>query len=425
MQSGSCWLNRGLVVLVIMLGGGILGTLLPHGAQAAGLMQGLPTATPAAAPIAPPIETARPVPADDLQELLDAVEQENLEWENLTRAGELLLGDPSLQSSLADFPTSEPFPEFVVESLTGAQIALSDFGGPVLANFWASWCGPCRLELPLLLEMHEDVDAPFAVVLLNSWESVQDYQTYASEHLPPSLAAGRAPDELLAALNLEAVPTSVLLDQDRRVLAVHVGNITEAVVALFYHLAAEAAAEPPVPQPAQTEEALQVLRDNLARENLATGASTLWEGGSLGLEDPLHLAFGIGDKFPAFGLETRSGEAYQSDLVESPQLINFWASWCVPCVVEFPLLVEARDAGYPFEIVFVNVWDDVFGYESFVDGYPSDIAVMFDGQGLIPAQYGLEFVPVTVLVDAEGTVRMIQRGPVNEYALLFAASLLP
>ena len=47
-----------------------------------------------------------------------------------------------------------PAPQFDVPGLDGGQVKLSDFKGrPVLVNFWATWCAPCKLEHPLLVEM--------------------------------------------------------------------------------------------------------------------------------------------------------------------------------------------------------------------------------------------------------------------------------
>jgi cytochrome c biogenesis protein CcmG/thiol:disulfide interchange protein DsbE len=47
-----------------------------------------------------------------------------------------------------------PAPAFTLQSLDGRTVSLSDFGGgPVVVNFWGSWCEPCRLQLPLLAEM--------------------------------------------------------------------------------------------------------------------------------------------------------------------------------------------------------------------------------------------------------------------------------
>ena len=51
----------------------------------------------------------------------------------------------------------KPAPDFQLESLRGQAISLSELRGrPVLLNFWAIWCGPCRLEMPFLQEVYKD-----------------------------------------------------------------------------------------------------------------------------------------------------------------------------------------------------------------------------------------------------------------------------
>lgn len=184
----------------------------------------------------------------------------------------------------------------------------------------------------------------------------------------------------------------------------------------------------PLPTPLATrvaDQELQALITGVAQANLSGGATTFWVGGRLGVDEPIDLAAIIGEKLPAFGLMTRDGQPFELDLVGEPLLLNFWASWCEPCKVEFPLLVAAdADSTSPFRVVFANVWDEARSYEDFLAGYPEDILVVIDSKGMLPGLYGLHYIPVSIVVDRQGTVQLIQRGPVNREVLMLAAVLV-
>jgi len=383
----------------------------------------------------PPPLSPSPLAVQDgeerLQALAAAVHEENLAWDNVTFWQGGMLGDPALAGLRLAVVVGERFPEFTLPLLQGGQARLADFSGPLLLNFWASWCEPCRLELPYLLEIHADPQAPFSLLLLNQWESDADYRVFAEQTFPPALAVGRAPDALIGRAGIQGIPVSVLLDAEQRVVAVHVGNLTGAVVDMLYVLAEPAAgnaaqdAGTGLSTGTATPAGLQSLAEAAGQADLAGGATTLWAGGRLGVQEEVDLAIAVGDKLPAFGLMARDGRPFQLDLVGEPVLVNFWASWCEPCKVEFPLLIAADDdPGSPFRVVFVNIWDEPHACEEFLAGYPGDIPVLIDSGGALPALYGLEYIPVSILMDAEGIVLLIQRGPLNPEVLALAVVLV-
>jgi thiol-disulfide isomerase/thioredoxin len=64
--------------------------------------------------------------------------------------------DPFQQMGVARPKTSKPAPDFVLHDLDGKTVSLNQFKGkPILINFWATWCGPCKEELPSMQRLHE------------------------------------------------------------------------------------------------------------------------------------------------------------------------------------------------------------------------------------------------------------------------------
>jgi len=78
-----------------------------------------------------------------------------------------------------------PAPDFTLKTLDGSEASLSQFHGqPVLINFWASWCTPCRLEMPDLVRVYETHKAQGFVILgvnLTFQDSLPDVQAFVKE----------------------------------------------------------------------------------------------------------------------------------------------------------------------------------------------------------------------------------------------------
>ena len=110
----------------------------------------------------------------------------------------------------------EPSPDFKLQNLDGQSISLSDLRGkPVLLNFWATWCLPCRIEMPYIQQVYEEWSGKGLVVLaVNIGESpskvkrfLQTYNLSLPVLLDPKQSAARK-------YNVPPIPTSFFIDKD-------------------------------------------------------------------------------------------------------------------------------------------------------------------------------------------------------------------
>jgi len=132
----------------------------------------------------------------------------------------------------------------------------------------------------------------------------------------------------------------------------------------------------------------------------------------------------IGRTAPAWTLATLDGGTLSSaDLAGQPYVVNFWASWCGPCVDEHPVLTAAQ-AEHGAELTMIGVlYQDATGdAEAFLARYgDTGYAHVVDPDGRLAIDFGVTGPPETFFVDAEGNVRDRQFGPLS--AVLMAQRL--
>jgi len=116
-------------------------------------------------------------------------------------------------------------PDFTLKSRAGENIKLSELRGQVvLSNFWASWCGPCRQEMPLLDQMYQK-SSPLGFTLLGV--NVEQVSTDAERLLKDTPVTFPilfdAQNEVSKLYDVTAMPSTVLVDRDGKVRFVHKG----------------------------------------------------------------------------------------------------------------------------------------------------------------------------------------------------------
>jgi len=121
-----------------------------------------------------------------------------------------------------------------------------------------------------------------------------------------------------------------------------------------------------------------------------------------------------GQPAPTFSLPALDGgkpislESHRGEVV----YLDFWASWCPPCVTSLPLLDELRtefgDRG--FRVVAVNVDRDADKARAFLAKRPVGYRSASDPDGALPERFGLSTMPTSYLIDRDGVVRHVHPG---------------
>jgi peroxiredoxin len=120
--------------------------------------------------------------------------------------------------------------DFELESLDGSEVSLSDFQGDVvLINFWATWCAPCRAEIPDFEQVYQDRrDAGFVILGVNEQEAPEVIEPFVQElgMTYPVLLDERG--QVMSEYRALGLPTSLLVDRDGVIRVRHTGVMTAA-----------------------------------------------------------------------------------------------------------------------------------------------------------------------------------------------------
>ncbi|HJW89300.1 MAG TPA: redoxin domain-containing protein [Anaerolineales bacterium] len=146
------------------------------------------------------------------------------------------IGDPTSRlpvltggRNVPDSPSiGKAAPDFELQNLSGESVRLSELRGRVvIINFWATWCGPCRLEMPAIQARYDRHPAELEVLAVNFDEPQAAVQAFVNElglTFTVLLDPGAQVQDLY---RVRGYPTTYLVDPDGVVREVHIGLMTE------------------------------------------------------------------------------------------------------------------------------------------------------------------------------------------------------
>jgi peroxiredoxin len=135
--------------------------------------------------------------------------------------------------ALPPAPTvGHPAPDFTLTGLDGQTFTLSDLRGkPVVLNFWATWCPPCRAEMPELQAASERLAGDVAIIGVNQGENAQQVRGFID---PLGFTFPMPLDERMDVSRqylVRNLPTTFFIDRDGIIRHTQIGPLTEATLA--------------------------------------------------------------------------------------------------------------------------------------------------------------------------------------------------
>lgn len=127
--------------------------------------------------------------------------------------------------------------------------------------------------------------------------------------------------------------------------------------------------------------------------------------------------FAPGDFAPKFTLKNASGELVSlEDLRGKVVLLNFWATWCAPCVVEMPSLerLHSRMKERGFTVLSIATQDKREEVQEFITKAGLTFSVLFDDGGEVSSLYKTTGLPETIILSREGKISMFLDPKTNE-----------
>jgi thiol-disulfide isomerase/thioredoxin len=280
-------------------------------------------------------------------------------------------------------------PPMILTTIDGQRIDLGRLYGhkAVYLKFWATWCVPCREQMPHLERTFESAGPDLEVIAINAGfndtlADVRDYRSRLHLTMPIVLDDG----SLGAAFNLRVTPQHIVIGRDGRI--VYVGHLADAPL----------------------EDALRTAR------TAGPAAAVAAPGAPTRLPTPA-VHYRAGDQLPELAVTTLDGSTFLMGAAGKPTVLAFLSPWCESYLAESrpqlaancrgareQLQARAADPGIRWIGVASGLWasaEDLIGYR---DQYHVTIPLTLDASGRLFREFDVRSVPTLLLIDSQGRI---------------------
>jgi len=147
----------------------------------------------------------------------------------LRRESALKVSEITQRSSQDRLPTmNAPAPNFELMNISDEVISFDEYlGKPILLNFWATWCAPCRIEMPVIQNSFDEYDGELSVIAINNAESKEDVRAFVDEFGLTFDILLDHEAEIQRLYQINGYPTTFIIDSDGVIRVRHIGLITD------------------------------------------------------------------------------------------------------------------------------------------------------------------------------------------------------
>jgi len=145
----------------------------------------------------------------------------------------LLFLAPHAAAGLQEEGTTAP--EFTLQTLEGKPVSLSEFRGkPVVLEFWATWCGPCRRQFPEMARLHEQYEGQVHFLMVNTAEDAATVRAFAREVAVPGIILMDPTDKVGEQYGTRILPSLFFIDAEGVVQAAVPGTLSDVGLFMNY-----------------------------------------------------------------------------------------------------------------------------------------------------------------------------------------------